>query len=172
MRYVSLDLETTGLDPKCAVLEVAVVLEDTQAHPLPRVEDLPHYRVVIQPTQMFMAQVVALQMNRDLLETAQASGVPEELAWTALEDVLRGWGISAANRGVLAGKNVSGFDRKFLPPQINRLFHHRCVDPGSVLIDWSRDLVPGMRDLLGEDAKHTALEDARDVVRLLRRSYA
>lgn len=172
MKYVSLDLETTGLDKECAVIEVAVVLEDTDNPSVP-VEDLPHRSWLVRPAQMFFANWIAMEMNHELLKEAHEKGVDAARVWSDLESTLHGWGFDTQNRGNLAGKNVAGFDRKFLPPEIDRYFHHRCIDPGSVMIDWSRARVPGMHDLLGEgNVSHRALDDARDVVRILRRAYA
>ena len=177
MKYVSLDLETTGLDKECAVIEVAIVLEDTSAYPLPPVEELPQRSWLIRPDQMFFANWIAMEMNHELLKEAHESerSVGAHEAWDDMENTLRAWGFGMVkgNRATLAGKNVAGFDRKFLPRSVDRYFHHRCIDPGSVLIDFTRDKVPGMRELLGEgNVQHRALGDALDVVRLLRRRYA
>ena len=74
---------------------------------------------------------------------------------------------------VLAGKNVAKFDYHFLPESLKNRFHHRMIDPGSRFIDWSKDLPPSLdnlkKDLITEgEITHDAVEDARDVVRVLR----
>jgi len=60
-------------------------------------------------------------------------------------------------------------------PEIANMFDYRAIYPGSLFVDWTRDRLPGLADLLPDDRKgisHRALEDARDVVRVLRGSYA
>ena len=82
---------------------------------------------------------------------------------------------------VAAGKNAAGFDLPFLPSEFRQAFHYRVIDVGSVALGaelgrWEKPSPPGLRELLdtihGPDeprgVTHDALEDARDVVRLLR----
>lgn len=78
---------------------------------------------------------------------------------------------------VAAGKNAAGFDLPFLPGKLRVCFHHRVIDVGSVALgveasSWREDRIPGLSELLSvisnREATHDALEDARDVVRLLR----
>ena len=172
MKYVSLDLETTGLDPKdCQVLEIGMVHEDTENHGAP-VEDLPHYRGLFSHP-LIVGEPVALRMNRELLEEASRRGAHPGHAWEEVRIWLLGQGYDPDNKANLAGKNVGKFDYQFLPPYIQEFFNHRCIDPGSVFIDWGSERIPGLQTLLGEKAvAHTALEDAQDVVRLLRRAYS
>lgn len=65
----------------------------------------------------------------------------------------------------------------FLPEKLRRCFHHRVIDVGSVALGvepsgWREDRISGLSELLSvisnREATHDALEDARDVVRLLR----
>lgn len=78
---------------------------------------------------------------------------------------------------VAAGKNAGTFDLPFLGKAFNGfddLFCHRVIDVGSVALGgnpdyWKGERPPGMRDLHESDPSHDAVDDARDVVLLLRK---
>lgn len=64
MKYVSIDLETTCIDPKCPenILQIAMVAEDT--NDTRAVADLPSYKAIIVPeTSMITGSLTALAMN-------------------------------------------------------------------------------------------------------------
>ena len=173
MQYVAIDIETTGLHKNCSVLELAMVLEDTSKST--PVEDLPYFHMLFQPGR-FVGEATAIELHRDsgLLEEAQKKGLWSHEVWSAAESWLRGHGSEKWNA---AGKNVAGFDLQFFPESLREMFRHRVIDPGSVFLDWSKDKAPSLGDIkeeLGMDStiKHRALEDARDVVRVLRKSWA
>lgn len=68
MKYVSIDLETTCIDPKCPenILQIAMVVEDTNVK-MPLV-NLPNFRAVIVPsTAILSGSLTALSMNTWLL---------------------------------------------------------------------------------------------------------
>jgi DNA polymerase III epsilon subunit-like protein len=66
MKYVSIDIETTGLDPEnCQVLSIGAVIEDTN-NQVP-IEDLPSFHVAIL-RQRIEGEPYALNMNRDLIQ--------------------------------------------------------------------------------------------------------
>lgn len=170
MKYVSLDLETTGLDPRtCQVIEIGMVHEDTE-HPAP-LEDLPRHRGLVH-NQTLTGEMFALRMNMRLLEEAEEEGHSPEAAWEEVRIWLLGQGYDPNNKANLVGKNVGIFDYQLLPPFIQEFFRHRCIDPGSVFLDWEQEKVPSLQQLLGDTpVAHTAVEDAMDVIRILRRSY-
>ena len=61
MKYVSIDIETTGLDREvCQVLEISVVIEDTRN--LKPVEELPHLDLIIEHDTI-VGQPYAINMN-------------------------------------------------------------------------------------------------------------
>lgn len=82
---------------------------------------------------------------------------------------------------IVAGKNVSGFDKPFLEklPHWNRVFkiHQRTLDPTLEFIDWEKDMVPPnlttckQRAGISGEVTHDAIEDAWDVIQLLRTKY-
>jgi hypothetical protein len=81
-----------------------------------------------------------------------------------------------------AGKNFASFDIKFLErlPRWKQVFkvRSRILDPGVLFVDWKNDdAVPGMSECkkranLPELVTHHAVEDAIDVIMLLRTTYA
>ena len=192
MKYAAIDIETTGLDRENdQVLQVAIVLEDT-SKPDITISDLPTFEGLICHERLSGAPF-ALNMNREivaLLATATPGLVDfrdrrvevyanlsmalcTAVEWLDLEhgnDGALGW-----MRFVAAGKNVAGFDLPFLGSDFQAHFHHRVIDVGSVALGanrdyWQTDAPPGMRELHeGNEPTHDALEDARDVVRLLRK---
>jgi hypothetical protein len=81
-----------------------------------------------------------------------------------------------------AGKNFGTFDLKFLEklPRWKQVFRvrNRILDPAILFVDWKEDeSVPGLgkckeRANFDSHVSHHAVEDAMDVVKLLRTQYA
>jgi oligoribonuclease len=184
MRYLSIDVETTGLDPNnCDLIEIACVLEDTSLKPLPPVEELPSFACVVKRSEyVWEAGAMALHKDRLLpaLLLAEVQGLQsvgsipirsyESMCW-ALNDFLQYFDIAPNNKITPAGKNFAGFDARFIPADLAACLRKRTLDPGSVLVDWTKDRLPSLKDLLEKEPQHAALADAQDVVSVLRRSY-
>lgn len=173
MKYFSIDLEITGLDvDKSQVLEIAVVFEDTKLDPLPEVEDLPFFHAIIKREYFSYAEPGAMIINQDLLRKVCSDEGTDELdAWNYMVNFVCDH-KGDQKKAIAAGKNFAGFDYQFIRKHIHfDLFHHRVIDPGSVFIDWTKDLPPSSRDLYPPTKEHSSVEDARDVIRTLRRSY-
>ncbi len=67
MKYISIDIETTGLDPeKCQVLSIGAVIEDT--NDIKPLADLPTFHGVVLPNRI-EGDPYAINLNRDLLQT-------------------------------------------------------------------------------------------------------
>jgi len=67
MKYVSIDIETTGLDPENnQILSVAAIIEDTN-NPLP-FDEVPKFHVAIK-RENISGSMFAINMNRDLVES-------------------------------------------------------------------------------------------------------
>lgn len=184
MRYISLDIETTGLDPeRDQVLQVAMVAEDTDNLEI-AVEELPSFTCLVKH-ERYEGGAFALAMNHELLEMLAGKGKREASAQifdgdrdlrqpAEWEDQAMAWLRKRERPLVAAGKNVSGFDLRFFHPDLRGMFHHRTVDPGSVFIDFSQEAPMGLEAIkkrlgIPGGVAHDALEDARDVVRVLRR---
>lgn len=177
MKYVSLDLETSSLQPDPAhILGIAMVLEDTD-DPKPLLE-LPRFVCMIDQGT-FTGQPYALAMNAWILREIEnfrrnkpakypvylAKGVGPSTGrigehgfvtrdYSCWIDNAEAWleqhvGMynGAPSRTNLAGKNVGSFDFQFLPQRIRQWFRHRMIDPGSVFIDWNRQAPPSLDEI-------------------------
>lgn len=224
MRYISIDIETTGLDPEFnQILSIGAVIEDTHL-PIP-FEDLPKFHAVIK-RESFHGSIFALNMNRDLIQAMKdhseartdetkklveesfgAKFYQEDEVVEALYQFCYRNGLVELDPNFLnkqmktvdgipypilgsnmvktylncAGKNFAGFDKKFLErlPRWKQVFsiRSRVLDPGILFVDWINDeSVPSLDECkkrAGIDGvvTHNAVEDAMDVVMLLRQCY-
>jgi oligoribonuclease len=196
MKYISIDIETTGLNPKtCDILEIGAFIEDT-SNPRPR-SKLPTFHAYIWK-ENYRGEPFALAMNahifKKILDLRQIE-TPEYLVENnpqflldpeEVYDAFSGWLYQESfgnkySRYVVAGKNVSGFDLPFLSECIPSWeiikFHHRVIDPGMLYFDPLTDTVPPdlkeckKRAGLPELVTHAALDDAWDVIQLIRAKF-
>lgn len=218
MKYVSIDIETTGLDmDKHQIVEIGAVIDELGSDiPL---EDLPKFRAVLIHEDMTMGSYCA-NLHRDLWPeilaakkymggAAYATGkyykesnkispafsvdlTSHYLTPNLLEHYLYKWlcfiicskdpffpehNLPAPIKINVAGKNPAGFDIPFIEalPNWQGLikFHRRVFDPAShYALDTDKNL-PDLQECLkraGIDkvVSHTAVDDALDVVRLIR----
>lgn len=228
MKYVSIDLETTGLETeKHQVLSIGAVIEDT-TKPKIKVEDLPTFHGVIIHNEI-IGSPFALNMNRDLIEkisvwqNTKPEGRKEFEQMTSMQfyeeqDIVNGLfrflykngiGLDYKNPGdhlkgtvergedgtiypvltsqmpkvhiTAAGKNFATFDLKFLErlPRWKQVFkvRQRIIDPSVLFTNWEEDeSLPSLslckiRANMDGHVAHDAVEDARDIIRLLRTQY-
>lgn len=189
MRYISLDLETTGSNPRRhQILELAAVVEDTKKLlPLP---ELPAFRRVVCHPE-YVGTAGALALNAGLLqELARKESnaelcAPDELL-PQLREFLLAQGFRPDKKDcvavTMAGKNIASFDLSFL----RELFGYgtlvraepAMLDPAAFYLNWHKDTrLPTMQICKAragfEDTTvaHQALADALDVVQLLRPFY-
>jgi hypothetical protein len=193
MRYVSIDLETTGLDPdKCEILEFAAVLDNGDDAP---VGELDTFRFrVKKPT--YKGEPYALAMHSELFkEIADAPlahrtgddmvGQPYMLG-RAFGQWLLAKGVPTHNFNAV-GKNFANFDARFLnrleSGRSNFQWNHRILDPASMFIHRRDVCVPSTKECIQrarlskpfrddcttfEGRTHTATYDARMVIALTR----
>jgi len=178
MKYVSIDLETTCLDPNPKnILMVAMVVENTK-NKLP-LSDLPKFVCLIK-RPFYSGTPFALNLNSWILkmiannDTSQYP-IYEENEWTgkAIEFIKNHFQDTAA---VPAGKNFSSFDLQFMPVELKRKFMRRALDPGSMFVNWEKDAPLSLDDIkkslgIAGEVTHNALEDALDVIKILRTQY-
>jgi len=224
MKYVSIDIETTGLNPEtCQVLSIGAVIEDTDN--IMPVKDLPTFHGVISSREI-SGDPYAINMNKDLIELMvryQTSKTKEDrdlleatsgMKFYKKEDIVEAFYYWLAENGFVefddinsagygrmengkmlpmitnktkpvnitaAGKNFGTFDLKFLErlPRWKQLVRvrQRILDPSILYVNWKEDTsLPGLgackkRANLPEEVAHDAVEDAIDVILLLRKEY-
>lgn len=184
MKYVSIDLETTGLDVYADdILEIGAVIDDLKSP----INELPRYRAVV-GTSRYKGHPYALHLNaklfKEIVDGSPDVKLPRDAIW-GFVNFLKDNGIDTSKIHA-AGKNFANFDKPFLknfydqnrhaigPEPCIMNFHHRSLDPGSMYLDPVIDKwIPGMEECMrragieGEVA-HTAVEDALIVIKLIR----
>jgi len=202
MKYISIDLETTGLNPEtCQILEFGAVLEDSN-NILP-FDKIPKYHAfILHPGGNIFGNIFALNMNAAILEKIKNyKELESQYNFVKIEDLatdflfwchLNGLEIETKNEGetseykhlksvVVAGKNFASFDKLFLNnvPKWNKLIRtkSRILDPAILFVDWEKDEAPPSLDdcKIRADIEgvvtHNAIDDALDVISLLRKHY-
>jgi hypothetical protein len=172
--YVSIDIETTGLDPMmCQVIEVGAVY-DNWVDPI---SELRTFHAVLK-WPIIYGEPHALAMNAALLRrmegghTIEPCELGEDFHYWLLDVCLDPFDVQAA------GKNFSSFDMPFLygVPNFKEKVHfrHRVIDPAILFWLPEDESLPGSKTCyeradMDTHIAHTALEDALAVVRLIRR---
>ena len=189
MRYISLDLETSGGRPqRHQILELAAVVEDTK-HLLP-LPELPAFRRIVRHSE-YVGTAGALALNARLLqELANKEPNPELCTPDELLPQLREFLLkqnfkpdkSDCVNVTMAGKNIASFDLGFLRelPGYGTLVRAEpaMLDPAAFYLNWRKDSrLPTMQickaraGFEDDTVAHEALADALDVVQLLRPFY-
>jgi len=197
MKYVSIDIETTGLDPqKCQVLQIGAVIEDTnRVIPL---DQLAKFNCIVEH-QEYVGQPTALAMNAKILKVLGDMErlvdkeervnyrkvnniVPVGMVAQSFSMWLIANGFKATETGAVkinaAGKNFATFDKLFLQNIIGWTskiqMRQRIIDPAILFVDWiNDDSLPNLNSCikragLDGEVSHDALDDAIDVIRVIR----
>lgn len=181
MKYVSIDLETTGLNPDtCDVVEFSAVIENTE-NPLP-LKELPVYHRYIKK-DFYKGQPYALSMHGQIFRKIESDKenifccldyelIPGFIDWLYTNNL--------TNKINVAGKNFFSFDNLFLrnlPHYEDLKFYHRVLDPAILFFNIETDTnLPDLKTCLDragidETVNHTATEDAIQVIKLIRKYY-
>lgn len=207
MLYVSLDLETTGLDPeKCQILEFGAILEDTEN--LLSYDEIPKFNCIIEQKEIY-GEPIALNMNERIIEIlsnyCKSKGEKKEILKETY-NIIREYELarkfldwlapyystdknSNTELGLysydftinVAGKNFVSFDEKFLGKILGWKefvkIRRRVIDPATLYMDWTKDYcLPSLDECLQragieKGVTHKAVEDAWDVIQVLRKKY-
>lgn len=184
MKYCSIDIETTGISvDNCDIIEFGAILDDlTDIVPI---ETLPQWHCYfIQDT--YRGEPYALSMHPHIFKRiakreegynyCTATSFGYEFKTFLLDN-----GYDAVHDKVTinaAGKNFGAFDLQFLKRKTNIEKHvkisHKILDPAMLYIQKGDMSLPStmqckMRAGLGSHVSHNALDDARDVIRLIRK---
>lgn len=191
MKFLSIDIETTGLDPqKNQILEFGAVAIDTSCGNAPYVDD---FRAVF-IHQELTGNPIALTMNKGLIDDIsfvlknkdfdfdmQNDLTPRDVCVRTSEEFQKyfdQWlgSIGFTERLTLAGKNLASFDLKFLEAAgIKIKYRHRMIDPAILYVDWATDeTLPDLQQCLDragieKNVEHTSIADAMDVAELVLR---
>jgi DNA polymerase III epsilon subunit-like protein len=189
MRYISLDLETTGGNPlRHQILELAAVVEDTKK--LLPLHELPVFRRVVRHSE-YVGTAGALALNAGLLQELARKELNPELCTPQellpqLREFLLMQGFKVDKKQcvavTMAGKNIASFDLGFLRELSGYGTLVRAepamLDPAAFYLNWRKDTrLPTMQickaraGFKDTTVAHQALADALDVVALLRPFY-
>lgn len=186
MKYASFDIETTGLDRmNCQILQVAVVIDDLKTS----VDKLPKFTAFIGWDKLtFEPYALNLHIASGLLkkyfdtkDKRPFEKVMEELnAFMDLHYPIFG----ERDRRNFAGKNLASFDFPFIAANGSggkaagdflRNIRHRIIDPAVFFTDFHHDESTASLDEckkrsgISSPVSHDALEDANDVVSVIRK---
>ena len=214
MIYVSIDIETSGLDhEKHKTLSIGAIIEDTEKK-LPY-EECPKFNAIILQNEI-TGSPRALTMNKEIIsmigeylegtdETRFLMNTHTDYSFYKEDEVVKkfyeflwvnGYGDSVPNQLLVtskidsntkpitinvAGKNFGTFDKLFLQelPWWQKLIRtrQRVLDPAILMVDWTNDKsLPNLtqcKERAGIEGivTHDALEDAWDVIEVLRKFY-
>ena len=222
MIYVSIDIETSGLDhEKHKVLSIGAIIEDTEKKL--SYEECPKFNAIVLQNEI-VGSPRAITMNKEIIsmmgeylegsdETRHLMKTHSDYSFYESDDVVKqfyywletndlGYGlmnsghygkaqdgkwlplINSATKPItlnVAGKNFGTFDKLFLQqlPWWQKLIRtrQRVLDPAILMVDWKNDTsLPNLttcKERAGVDGivTHNALEDAWDVIEVLRKFY-
>jgi len=186
MRYVSIDLETTGLDfEKCDIIEFGAVVDDLK-NPLP-LEELPRFHAYIIKNE-YRGEPFALSMHPKIFRRIATKEEGYQYIYSqklgkVFKDFLLENRYEERNSKVslnVAGKNFMGFDYQFLRIHTDMPKHvtmrQRILDPAILYYEEGDEVLPSLSHCLERagfepNVAHTAVEDALDVVKLIRKKF-
>ena len=161
MRIISLDLETTGINPQTdQIIQIGMLCFDTETG-----ETFGEMEHLVRHVR-YEGDPFALQMNAKLLRRlADGEGIHKNNLRFVVSEFLRDHSLIKPH---VVGFNVAPFDLAFLKAADIDLFHHRAIELGTLLMSTTDSPLPVTSNeamkLLGKDRKvaHTALQDCRD----------
>lgn len=183
MKYLSIDLEATGLNENDYIIEFAMLPFDTgskkMSHNLAR-----HFFIKCPPYEQLKEGLDqwVIEHNKELIIKASELGhtlgeFKEELSkYLNSQEIKKYFNLSGNNKIVIFGKSLNAIDLPFLTRDLGwnfmrQYFHHQVLDLSSVvhsLIDLKKlpvDCQTGsglMQYLNMGEVCHTALEDAKN----------
>lgn len=178
MKYLSFDLEATGLEEHARIIEFAMIPFDTNQKIL-ETKLQKHFYIQCPSFEELEPNLNpwVKEHNKTLIEKAHAEGIGLDQFKLELEQYFTSPEVKtyfADQRPVLFGKSISAIDLPFLNRDLgwewmNKHFHHRNLDLSSFLLGLvDLGLLPAgmesgsqiMKYFSMGDVAHTALEDA------------
>lgn len=187
MRYLSFDIEATGLAEHDLIIEFAMVPFDTATDSIP-LTMAKHFYVKCPSFESLKHKLDpwVIEHNKGLIEKAHTDGISlqefkEEIrGYTRSPEISEYFKDSPKGKIILFGKSMNAIDLPFLNRDLGwdfmrEHFHHQVLDLSSVafsLIDLGllpKECATGsgmMKYLSMGDVAHTALEDAVNTARM------
>lgn len=190
MKYVSIDIETTGIDPvHNDIIEFAAIIDDIANKK--SICDLPKFHRYIKKDGYYMGEAKVLAMHKNIFE--KISQDTEDCIY--INDLMYAFGNFLQNNGIepnkygqiiinVAGKNFGSFDYQFLKQKISKenwnniSFRKRFLDPAILYYEEGDFALPDLPSCVERFQKetnykykwnsHNALDDALEVVKLIR----
>lgn len=181
--YVSIDIETTGLNPDtCDIIEFGAVIDDLTS----AIDELPTFHRYI-TKNVFSGEPYALSMHAKKFE--RIAKLEQPYRYVSAEDLelsfyswLKEQNIFDSTEEItVAGKNFANFDLLFLRKLPNWGTHikinRRIIDPAVLYFHpLTMDALPNLNTCLKmagvqKSVSHDAVDDARDVVACLRSKW-
>jgi hypothetical protein len=226
MKFISIDTETTGLNPEtCQLLSFGAIIEDTEKK-LP-FDQIPkfHCAILRGERDILQGELFALNMNKNLIESITQYSIAKTqeekndlvqmtgMHFLKEDEVVKAFFHFLIDHGAIApehdysktveiingktypilgtkmkpfhlniaGKNFHAGDQAYIErlPRWKQVFRirNRHIDPSVLFVDWKNDESMPSLGVCKERAKiegivtHDALEDAWDVIQLLRTQY-
>lgn len=164
MKYVSIDIETTGLDPEtCQIIQIGAVIEDT--NDVKPIDELPKFQCIVEH-ERYSGQPTALAMNHGIIEKLaqldraskeersiirkQHNILPVGIVAQSFSIWLQANGIDPNPESktqqvtiTAAGKNFATFDKVFLQKlpnwQSSVQIKQRVIDPAILYMNWQNE---------------------------------
>ena len=185
IKYVSVDLETTGLnEDTCDIVEFAAVADDLKQQ-LP-INQLPVFHTYFLKDR-YLGEPFALSMHPEIFRRIAERDTKKytfmsatKLGYAFRRFLVEKGGYEEKHDQVtitVAGKNFAAFDLQFLKRKTDLCKHvnirSRVIDPAILYLEDSDDAPPGTekckeRAHLNPKIEHTAEADAKDVIELVR----
>jgi len=193
MKYVSIDIETTGTNPIAHdIIEFAAVIDEIGSQK--QLDKLPIFHKFIKKPSPYICDAEAIIMHQRIFEKLSSKDEDEDTIF--IEDLMYSFGNFLENNGIssnkygttiinVAGKNFGVFDYQFLKEKIpanqwnNISFRHRFIDPSILYHEDEDNCLPDLktcvqrmhREIGGSNFEwknHNAVDDAIQIVRLIR----
>lgn len=192
MKYLSIDIETTGIGrPKCDIIEFGAIFDDLRNQR--PIASLPRFHCYFLPPEgeTYCGEPYALSMHPLIFRRIADREKPYDYVSPRkfgfrFKQFLLSCGYILEKDSITinaAGKNFAAFDLQFLDEKTDLSKHvgirHRIIDPSILYIKKDDEALPGTKEckerrklLTGDTAtaevSHTAIDDAIDVINLVR----
>jgi oligoribonuclease (3'-5' exoribonuclease) len=182
MKYVSIDIETTGLDSSIhQTIEFGAIIEDSN-NPKSYEDSKKFRRILLARDRKYVFSSYAAKLNAGLIELiSEIENTKTGVTFFSDHNLdqrcifsdelitdFRNWlfqngfeeNTNLIIEIVAAGKNFASFDRKFIEAtsrlrmeSLGLSIHHRTIDPSTSFIDWKLDSTPPSTDLCKKRAE-------------------